>query len=118
VRRAALRRLAAVVGAAVVFAAIVGLLLVALLGLDVRRGLAVGYYLCGAGICGLAVVLGTRPPVRGTGQAGFIGLARWAGGGVRWATPEEHREAPNFPALLLTIGVVLVLIGVAVDDRS
>jgi hypothetical protein len=37
---------------------------------------------------------------------------------VRWATPEEHREAPNFPALLLTIGVVLVLIGVAVDDRS
>jgi hypothetical protein len=118
VRRAALRRLAAVVGAAAAFAAIVGLVLAALLGLDVRRGLAVGYYLCGAGLCGLGVILGTRPPVRGVGRAGFIGLARWAGGGVRWATAEEHRDAPNFPALLLTIGVVLVAIGIAVDDRS
>jgi hypothetical protein len=114
---AALRRFAAVVAAAVVAAALVGLLVVAVAKVDLRRGLAIGFYVCGAGSCGLAVLLGAAPPVRGKRDGGFVGFGRWVGGGIRWATRSE-REAVNLPALLVTVGVVLIVVGVAVDDRS
>ena len=105
------------IGVAAAGAAVVGLVLGALLGLNVRRGLAIGFYICGVGICSLGVLLGSRPPVRGSGTSGFIGLGRWGGGTIRWATHREHREAMNAPAILLVVGVALILIGVAVDDR-
>jgi len=116
--RAALRRLAAVVVSAVVAAALVGLLVAAGAHEDVRRGLAVGFYVCGACLCGLAVLLGVGPPVRGKKDGGFVGFGRWVGGGVRWATRSERETALNVPALLLAVGVVLILVGVAVDDRT
>lgn len=115
---AGLRRLAVLVGAAAAGAALLGLALGLLLGLELRRGLAIGFYICGVGTCSVAVVLGSRPPVRGSGTSGFIGLGRWSGGAVRWATHREHREAMNVPAILVVIGVALIAIGVAVDDRN
>jgi len=115
--RAALRRFAAVVASAAAAAALIGLLIAAVAREDVRRGLAVGFYVCGAGLCGLALLLGVGPPVRGKKDGGFVGFGRWVGGGVRWATRSERETALNVPALLLTVGVVLILIGVAVDDR-
>ena len=113
----ALRRFAAVVGAAVAGAALVGLVIAAAAREDVRRGLAVGFYVCGAALCGIAVLLGVAPPVRGKKDGGFIGFGRWMGGGVRWATRAEREESINGPALLLSVGVVLILIGAGVDDR-
>jgi hypothetical protein len=115
--RAALRRLAAVVASAVVAAALVGLLIAAAAREDVRRGLAIGFYVCGAALCGLALLLGVAPPVRGKKDGGFVGFGRWVGGGVRWASRAEREESVNAPALLLTVGVVLILIGAGVDDR-
>lgn len=115
--RTALRRLAAVVLSAVGAAALLGLVIAAAGHEHVRRGLAVGFYLCGAGLCGLALLLGVAPPVRGKGDGGFAGFGRWVGGGVRFATRSEREEAMNAPALLLVVGVVLILIGAGVDDR-
>lgn len=115
---AALRRLAAWVAVAAAGACALGLAIAALTHRDLRRGLAIGLYIGGAALTATAFLLGSRPPVRGKRDTGgFAGLGRWMGGGVRWATREEHREAINFPAVLLTVGVVLILLGVAVDDR-
>lgn len=115
--RSALRRFAAVVGSAVAAAALLGLVIAAAGHEHVRRGLAVGFYLCGALLLGLAMVLGLSPPVRAKKDGGFAGFGRWVGGGVRWATRAERDESINAPALLLTVGVVLILIGVGVDTR-
>lgn len=114
----ALRRFAAVVGSAAVGAALLGLVIAAVSHEDVRRGLAVGFYVCGAALCGIGVLLGVAPPVRGKKDGGFIGFGRWMGsGGVRWATRAEREDSINGPALLLSVGVVLILIGAGVDDR-
>lgn len=115
--RAALRRFAAVVAAAAAAAALIGLVIAAAAREDVRRGLAVGFYACGALLCAFALYLGVAPPVRGRRDGGFIGFGRWMGGGVRWATRSEREEAMNAPALLLSVGVILILIGAGVDDR-
>ena len=113
----ALRRFAAVVGVCAASAAALGLLVALGTREDVRRGLAIGFYALGALLLGLGVLLSVRPPVRSKGDGGFVGLGRWMGGSVRWATASEHREAMNLPALLISVGVILIVLGVAVDDR-
>ena len=113
----ALRRFAAVVGVCAGGAAALGLAIALAAREDVRRGLAVGFYALGALLLGLGVLLSVRPPVRSKGDGGFVGLGRWMGGSVRWATASEHREAMNLPALLISVGVILIVLGVVLDDR-
>ncbi|HUK99068.1 MAG TPA: hypothetical protein VLV46_15550 [Gaiellaceae bacterium] len=115
--RAALRRFALVLAVTIAAAAVLGLVIVGVTGDALQRGLAVGFYAIGAGLCGLAFLVGSRPPVRGKSDGGFIGFGRWIGGGVRWSTRKEHVEALNVPALLAVLGFCLILIGVAVDNR-
>jgi len=117
VLRAALRRFALVLAVTIAAAAVLGLVIVGVTGDALQRGLAVGFYAIGAGLCGLAFLVGSRPPVRGKSDGGFIGFGRWIGGGVRWSTRKEHVEALNVPALLAVLGFCLILIGVAVDNR-
>lgn len=113
----ALRRFAAIVAASAAGAALLGLVIAAAARENIRRGLAVGFYVAGVCLCGLAMLLSFAPPVRTRRDGGFVGFGRWVGGGVRWATGTEHDEAINLPALLLTVGVVLILLGLAVDQR-
>jgi peptidoglycan/LPS O-acetylase OafA/YrhL len=116
--RAALRRFAVIFAIAAAGAALLGLLVVAVTGDALERGLAIGFYAFGAGLCGLAFLVASKPPVRGkSDEGGFVGLGRWMGGGVRWSTRKEHVEALNIPALLAVLGFFLILIGVAVDNR-
>ena len=115
--RAALRRFVLVLGVTIAAAAVFGLVISGVTGDAVQRGLAVAFYAFGAGLCGLAFLVGSRPPVRGKSDGGFIGIGRWIGGGVRWSTRKEHVEALNVPALLAVLGFCLILIGVAVDNR-
>jgi hypothetical protein len=117
VLREALRRFAIVLTATAVIAALLGLVIVGVTGDAFERGLAIGFYTIGAGLCGLAFLVGSRPPVRGKADGGFVGFGRWVGGGVRWSTRKEHVEALNVPALLAVLGLCLILIGVAVDNR-
>lgn len=114
---AALRRLATIVALAVGAGCLLGLAIAGVSHDPLRRGLALGLYVSGAGLAAFGVLLGSRPPVRGKGDGGFIGLGRWMGGGVRFATREEHDQAINLPALFVTVGVLLILIGFGVDTR-
>ena len=113
----ALRRLAAIVAASALAATVLGLVIAAAAHESVRRSLALGFYVAGVCLCGLALLLSFSPPVRTRRDGGFVGFGRWVGGGVRWATHTERDEAMNLPALLLTIGVVMIVIGAAVDQR-
>jgi hypothetical protein len=83
----------------------------------VLRGVSVGFYVTGVGLCALAFLLGSRPPVRGKGDGGFV-LARWLGGGVRFASREEQDEALNLPALFVVLGVLLLVAGALIDPRQ
>jgi hypothetical protein len=113
----ALRRFVALLAAAAAGSAVLGLLIAGLAGESLLRGIAVGFYLVGIGSCATAFLLGSRPPVRGKDDGGFVGFGRWLGGGVRFATRDEHREAINLPAILVAIGICLIVLGAAVDSR-
>lgn len=52
-----------------------------------------------------------------TGGMPILGLPLLGGRAVRWATPEEREEAISTSAVLVTLGFVLILIGVAADTR-
>ena len=96
VLREALRRFAIVLTATAATAALLGLVIVGVTGDAVQRGLAVGFYAIGAGLCGPRVP-GRQPTARAWGSptAAFVGFGRWVGGGVRWSTRKEHVEALN-----------------------
>ena len=112
----ALRRFAIALVIVVAAGALVGLLAGAVIRQGLRRDLAVGFYLSGTGLLALALLLGTRPPVKfkeGTGGSSVpSGLFDR---GVRWASREEQNEALNVPALLVTLGVCLIVIGAVCD---
>ena len=112
----ALRRFAIALVIVVAGGALVGLLTGAVIKQGLRRDLAVGFYLSGTGLLALALLLGTRPPVKfkeGTGgsavPSGLFDL------GVRWASREEQNEALNVPALFVTLGVCLIVLGAVCD---
>jgi hypothetical protein len=115
---AAARRFALLLGG--LTAAIV--LLSALLGLafgsSLARAVSLGFYLTGAFLLVAGFFLGNRGPARMRGQPGDEGL--WGLGrrkGVRLATPEEQAEAVSTTTIFVTVGVLLILIGVAADSR-
>jgi MFS family permease len=109
-------RFLAFVAGASVFAFVLGLLVTVFSHDQLRRGVAVGFYITGVGLAGLGFLAGSRPPVRSKSTGGFLGTL-WSGGGVRWATPDEHREALNLPAVLVAVGVALIPIGIGVDSK-
>ena len=87
---------------------------------EIRHGIAAGFYVTGSLLAGCGVLMAIRPPVRGRSESGlssaigaFGGLV--SPGGVRWATRDEHRDAMNVPAVFITVGVTLVVIGAFVD---
>ena len=61
-----------------------------------------------------ARAIGNRGPVRfNTESAEAIFGQRL----VRWATPREREETLNLSAILVTVGFVLIVIGLALDPR-
>ena len=110
------RRFLVFVVAAAGFAFLLGLVVSGIGHEQLRRGVAVGFYITGVGLAGLGFLAGSRPPVRSKSTGGFVGFW-WSGGGVRWATPDEQREALNLPAVLVSVGVALIPIGIAVDSK-
>jgi hypothetical protein len=83
-------------------------------GGSVDRAVAVGFYLVGSFMLIAGFFIGNRGPVRPKGTGPMLFGSRI----MRWATPLEREESLNESALFVTLGFVLILIGVAVDGRS
>lgn len=91
------------------------LLLGLLLGSSVQRSLAVGFYLVGSFLLVAGFFFGNRGPVRGDADSG--GLLRLGSRRLRWATRDETEEAINQSAVWVAIGFVLIVLGIASDNR-
>lgn len=103
--------LLAVGGATAVIAALLGLLV----GTSLSRAVSLGFYTVGSFFVIVGFFVGNRGPIRAHGDdaalLGVFPLRR------RWADAEEHAETINDSALFVSLGFVLILLGVAVDTR-
>lgn len=113
--RAALRRLALLLGGSAVgigaFSALVGLVL----GNSLGRSVSLGYYLAGSFLLIAGFFIGNRGPLRAKREPGgmfFIGPRV-----VRRATLEEREETINTSAVFVALGFALIILGVLADDR-
>jgi hypothetical protein len=114
----ALRRLILLIGVVGVGTLVVSVLFGLLLGASLPRSIALGYYLVGCFLLLAGFFFGNRGPVRPRGDADTGGIFfRPSGRRVRWATREEHEEAINYSALYVVLGLVLIFLGIASDNR-
>jgi len=121
---AAARRVALLFGLAIVVIAAVSALIGLALGASVTRSAATGLYLVGCFLIVLGVFAGVRGPLRPAGDAedaepigGLLGVGIFSKG-VRRATSDEREDARSTAWLFLALGVVMVVVGIAVDPRT
>jgi hypothetical protein len=80
---------------------------------SLNRSLADAFEVFGVLMLVLGFFVGNRGPVRTKGDAvPFFGPRS-----LRWATPEEHRSTIAESAIFIVLGLLLVLIGLLIDDR-
>ena len=111
--RAAARRFLVLLGATSATVAVVSLGVGAALGASLNRALADGFEGFGCLLLVLGFFVGNRGPVRTKGDATPLFGARF----LRWATPEEHRSTIAESAIFIVLGLLVVVIGLAIDDR-
>jgi hypothetical protein len=99
-----------------IFTLVVSLLLGLALGAGAERSISLGFYCIGSFLLVSGFFIGNRGPVRlkGDGSAGpFLFGSRY----MRWASPAEREETINLSAIFITLGFVLILVGVVADNR-
>ena len=84
-----------------------------LTGGSLNRALARGFEGFGCLLLLLGFFLGNRGPVRLKGEAQPFFGPRF----LRWATPEEHTSTISESAIFIVVGVLIILIGLLVDNR-
>jgi len=94
--------------------ALVSLLLGLALGAGADRAVSVGLYLVGSFLLIAGFFIGNRGPARLKDEAGTSLLGPRF---LRWATPDERIRTINESAIFVTIGLVLLLLGLVVDSR-
>lgn len=85
------------------------------LGADAYRAISVGFYLTGSFLLVAGFFVGNRGPVRFKRDSGAPLF--WGSRFVRWASPSEREENINLSAIFVLLGFVLILVGVAADNR-
>jgi hypothetical protein len=111
---AAARRLAIVFGAVAGGTGVLALLIGLAFGAGIGRSLSLGWYIVGSILLISGFFVGNRGPTRPQGEGWAVfSLRRW----VRWATPEEQRESISLSAVLVTLGIAIIVLGVLADTR-
>jgi hypothetical protein len=88
-----------------------------LLGASLPRSIALGFYLVGSFLMVAGFFFGNRGPVRPKGAADIGGLLPTGSRRLRWATRQESDDAINFSAVFVALGFVLILLGIASDNK-
>ena len=114
---AALRRLALLIVGVGVGTLVVSVLLGLLFGASLPRAIALGYYLVGSFLLLAGFFFGNRGPVRPRGDSDVGGGLILRGRRVRWATRDEQAEAINYSAVYVVLGLVLIFLGLASDNK-
>lgn len=95
---------------------VLSLALGGLAGAALERSISLGLYLVGSFLLVGGFFVGNRGPLRSIGDRGLF--SAFGRKGVRPATPEERREEVNASVIYITVGLLLIVVGVAVDSRS
>jgi len=96
------------------------ILLGLLMGASLPRAISLGFYLVGSFLMIAGFFFGNRGPVRPKGSSdigALAGLLPTTSRRLRWATRQESDEAINFSAVFVALGFVLILLGVASDNK-
>ena len=83
-------------------------------GASVSRSVSVGWYVVGSILLVSGFFVGNRGAARPQGEGWFAFSTRRP---VRWAKPEEQEESISLSAILVTLGFLLLALGVAADTR-
>ena len=118
---AALRRLVLLMLGTVALTVALSLFFGLLAGGSVTRALVLGFYLTGCFllICGFFV--GNRGPTRVKSEEAGPVVVPFMGIGsrrLRWASLREQNETINNSAVFISLGFVLVLLGIVLDSRQ
>jgi hypothetical protein len=110
---AAARRFAVLLGGIAGVTVVVAALLGLVLGAAVNRSVSLGLYGVGSFLLLAGFFFGSRGPVRlGDGTEPGAGGRR-----VYWASRDERLQGVNESAIYVSLGFVLIVIGLAVDAR-
>jgi urea transporter len=116
---AALRRLAALIVLGGLVTAIVSIPVGFLLGSSAERALTIGFYLSGCFLMVVGFFAGNRGPARVKSESPGPALLpfTFSGRRLRWATQGEQNETINNSAIFVTLGLILVVIGLLIDPN-
>jgi hypothetical protein len=108
------RRFALLLVGIAVLTAVGAMLLGLAAGVSATRAVSLGFYLVGSFLLVAGFFVGNRGPARLKAESDELptGLRR-----VRWASRDERVETLNESAIFVTIGFVLIVIGLVVDTR-
>ena len=111
---AGLRRFLIILFGLAALTTVVSLLLAQLLDASSNRVISIGFDVVGVFLLVAGFFVGNRGPVRLKGQesAPLVGQRR-----MRWASPREREETLNDSAFFISVGIVMVVIGLAIDSR-
>jgi hypothetical protein len=109
---AGVRRFLTVLATVAAGTALVSLVVALLIGSNLSRGLAIGFYLVGACLLIGGFFAGNRGPVRAKRNQP---IPLFGSRFVRWATAEELDEAINTSAVFVSLGFALILVGLIAD---
>ena len=111
----AARRFALLLGAIAAGTVLVSYVLGLAAGSTVRRSISLGFYVVGSFLLVVGFFIGNRGPARSKGEehGGILGPRL-----LRWASAEERVTTINESAVFITVGFVLIVIGLLVDDRA
>jgi hypothetical protein len=85
-------------------------------GSSLTRSVSVGWYCSGALLLAFGLVASSRGPTRDTDSGAWSPITL-RNRSLRWATRSEQEESLEVSAVLVVLGLVLIVLGVAVDPR-
>jgi uncharacterized membrane protein HdeD (DUF308 family) len=114
--RAGLARALKLLVLAIVVPGAVALLIGLVAGTSVSHALALAWYAAGAFVLLVGFAASSRGPTRSSDTGAWAPVSA-RGRMLRWATRSEQEDSLNVSAVLVALGVVLLVLGVAVDGR-
>jgi hypothetical protein len=115
----AVRRLAVLIVLGSMSVAVISIPLGFLAGVSVLRSLTLGFYLGGCFLMIIGFFAGNRGPARVKSEAPGAAVFPFAISGrtLRWATFGEQNETINNSAIFVSLGLILVVIGLLIDPQ-
>ena len=111
---AGIRRYVTLLVAIAAATTVVSILSGLIVGASLNRAISLGFYIVGCFGLVAGFFIGNRGPARIKGEEheGLLGPRR-----VRWATLDERVASLNDSAVFVSLGFLLLLVGLAIDSR-